>query len=268
MTQHPPSTPQLKSVPYRMFIILVTLIALVLAGLYSLAPLPDHAREVLYILNYVDALILLIDFFVRLVQAPRKLRYLLPLGLLDLVGSLPGFPFLRLLRVPSLVIELWKLRKAGSHDLLAVVRSRLAESTLLTGILVVFLMLAVGGSAMVWIESPAEGSNIKTGKDALWYAIVTIATVGYGDLYPVTQSGRMIGSAMIVVGVGIFSVLTGYLSTLFLSRAKQVEHQKELDPQRQEAPALMDGQQTDVTAEISALRAEIAKLREELAKRT
>jgi voltage-gated potassium channel len=66
------------------------------------------------------------------------------------------------------------------------------------------------------VEEHAPGANITTAGDALWYTIVTISTVGYGDQYPVTQLGRIIGSVIIVVGVGIFGTFTGYLATVFL----------------------------------------------------
>ena len=66
-------------------------------------------------------------------------------------------------------------------------------------------------------KDAAEGANITTASDALWYTIVTISTVGYGDQYPVTNLGRIIGAGIIVVGVGIFGTFTGYLANLFLS---------------------------------------------------
>lgn len=267
MPQHAPSSPApIKLVTYRMYIILVTLIALVLAAVYYWAPIPEQVRQVLYILNYIDALILLFDFVVRFVRAPHKLRYLMPLGLLDLVGSLPGTPYLRLLRVPALVLDWRELRRGTARDLLTTARTRLAESTLLSGFIVVFLVMAVGGSAIVWVEAPVEGSNIKTGADALWYAIVTIATVGYGDRYPVTPAGRMIGTVMIVVGVGIFSVLTGYLSTLFL-RARRPAHEH-VDPLQQDVKTLVDEERADAATEVDALKAEIARLREQLTRQS
>ena len=60
----------------------------------------------------------------------------------------------------------------------------------------------------------------RTASDALWYTIVTISTVGYGDQYPVTNPGRIVGVVIIVVGVGIFGTFTGYLANLFLAPRK------------------------------------------------
>ena len=61
-----------------------------------------------------------------------------------------------------------------------------------------------------------------TGEDAVWWSIVTVATVGYGDRFPVTSVGRLIGTVMIVMGVSLFSVFTSYVATQFMARRKGI----------------------------------------------
>ena len=68
------------------------------------------------------------------------------------------------------------------------------------------------------ISSP--DANITTASDALWYIVVTMSTVGYGDRYPVTTAGRELGTFIIVLGVGIFGTLTGFLANFFLAPNK------------------------------------------------
>jgi voltage-gated potassium channel len=248
---------------YTLFIFLITLMALAVTALYYLMPLPEYVLEVLYFINYVDALILLFDFGVRIWYAPSKLRYLLPLGLFDLLGSLPGWPLLRLLRLPSLVLTWRELRHTESKELRRTARNRLAESTLLTAIALAFLVTTVGGMAIVYVEAPVEGSNIKTGGDALWYALVTIATVGYGDRYPITAEGRLIGSTLIVVGVAIFSILTGFISTQFLAK-RRTPGLSENEQLQKELAQMFEAQRQADAADRAALHAEIAALRREL----
>jgi voltage-gated potassium channel len=77
--------------------------------------------------------------------------------------------------------------------------------------------------AMVWAEEDAAGANITTGGDAVWWAYVTITTVGYGDQYPVTSLGRFIGVLVLTGGVALFGVLTGFLANMFLSPTKPAE---------------------------------------------
>ena len=77
-------------------------------------------------------------------------------------------------------------------------------------------MLEIGAVLMLDAESASTQANIKTGIDSLWWSIVTLATVGYGDKYPVTTAGRVVGVIVIVVGVGLFSALTSFLAHWFL----------------------------------------------------
>ena len=92
----------------------------------------------------------------------------------------------------------------------------MAMVILLMGILV----LEFGSLEILHVEQNAPGANITTASDALWYVIVTISTVGYGDKYPITNEGRVVGSLIIIVGVGIFGTFTGYLANLFLAPRK------------------------------------------------
>jgi voltage-gated potassium channel len=97
-----------------------------------------------------------------------------------------------------------------------IVVQRRAQSTLLTAVLAAILMLEVGALLILTVERAANQANIRTGVDALWWSIVTLSTVGYGDKYPVTTAGRVLGVIAIVVGVGLFSALTSFLAQWFL----------------------------------------------------
>jgi voltage-gated potassium channel len=188
-------------------------------------------------------------------------RYLLTYGWLDLLGALPGLPALRLARVLSLAVMLRELRETTSKDVRTAARQRLAESTLLAVVLVVLLVVTIGSVLIVLIEAPVKNANIKTGEDAVWWAIVTVATVGYGDKFPVTPMGRLIGTAMIVVGVSLFSVLTSYIATQFMARRKSTGV-SEVELLRQEMQAAFVESQHRAAAGNAVLQAEIAALRE------
>lgn len=70
-------------------------------------------------------------------------------------------------------------------------------------------------------------SNIKNAGDALWWGIVTITTVGYGDKFPVTTGGRIVGVILIITGVGLFGTFTAYVASWFFERDKQQTQNKE-----------------------------------------
>ena len=90
---------------------------------------------------------------------------------------------------------------------------------------VAILMWEFGSLAILAVEVRSPAGNIKTASDALWYSLVTMSTVGYGDQFPVTNLGRVIGSFIILVGVGLFGTITGFLANAFLAPRKP----KELD---------------------------------------
>jgi voltage-gated potassium channel len=252
------------SVTYQLFIVLLTINALVVMAAYYVLPLPVEVKQVLYILDSLNAFILLGDFFYRLLRAPNRLRYLISLGWLDLIGSLPGLPILRLARVPTLVALVMLVNRETPEEVRQDARRSLASSTLLSTILIVLVVVTIGSILIVLVESNAPDGNILTGDDAVWWSVVTIATVGYGDRYPTTPVGRLIGVAMIVVGVSLFSVLTSFIASGFVSRRRSAEQKSEADALRDEIVQILAEQRRSAEQEAAALRSEIAQLRQSI----
>jgi len=219
-------------ITYELFISLVTLISLILVSLYYFAPFSVEVKEVLLITDSIIALVFLVDFFIRLSHRSQIQRYPLIYALLDLLSGLPGLPFLRYLRLPRLLVTTRFFRRHTAEEVRAETRQQLAQSTLLITTLVALLVITVGSVLVVSFEARAPDANIMTGEEAVWWSIVTVATVGYGDYVPVTVGGRIIGSIMMVVGVSIFSVLTSYISSLVINRKN--ENREELAGLRQE----------------------------------
>ena len=99
----------------------------------------------------------------------------------------------------------------------------------------VYLMaMAVGvvffcGIIIYFIESPHENSEIKTLVDAIWYATATVTTVGYGDVVPVTQEGRIMGIVMMFVGIFIFALIISRLGAILIG--SQLKKRERLDSQ-------------------------------------
>ena len=109
---------------------------------------------------------------------------------------------MKILRVFRLVRVFRLLRAHGARTIVRGLLENRAGSALLSLLLMGILVLEVGSLEMLNIEQYAPGANITTGSDALWYVIVTISTVGYGDRYPVTNGGRFFGAVIIIIGVG------------------------------------------------------------------
>lgn len=241
------------SVTYSLFILLVTINALIVALLYTvswfLAFLPPAVREVLYFADTIHALIFLGDFLLHLNRVPSRTAYFLRWGWLDLLTAIPGAPVLRLLRLPRAVQSTRILRHQTPAEVRLAARQRLAQSTLLVVVMLVLLVVTYGSVAMVIVEADAPGATITRGSDAIWWAFVTIATVGYGDTYPVTDLGRLVGVVMLVAGVSLFSVLTSYLASTFLGPLARGEETRGPEP----------------LAELTSLRRRVAHLEARLA---
>ena len=203
-------------VTYTLFIMLVAVVAPADTAAYFFLPLPETVREVLFIGDSFCAVILLVDAIARLIWSPHKLRFLLPWGLLDLLGSVPTLPFLRFLWLPHLIQTGRRLRRTTPAEVRLQARRRLAESTLLVVGAVMLVLVTACSIAVVLVEAGAPKANIVTGGDAVWWAIVTIATVGYGDYYPVTHWGRVFGVVLMVGGVTLFSTLTSFIAASFV----------------------------------------------------
>ncbi|MGH8825632.1 MAG: ion transporter [Jiangellaceae bacterium] len=213
---------ELGNTGYELFVGALSVLSLVNLVLISVLRQPAM-QNVVHVLDVVLSIVFLIDFLVRLRPAPSRSDYLLRrFGWADLLASLP-FPQVKLLRIFRLVRVIRLLRRYGVRNIGRSLTRDRAGSALLTLLLIGILVLEFGSLAMLHLERNAPDANITTAGDALWYVVVTMSTVGYGDQFPVSTVGRELGAFIIVIGVGIFGTLTGYLANLFLSPAKQPE---------------------------------------------
>jgi len=196
----------------------LAILALAFLGLWAvqvLAPLTTAEWD------WVEAAILLIwaafivDFVVRLTFHADKVKFLKS-SVIEIIALLvPAFRFLRVLRIVTALGILTR-----------VVQSLQARVNLYLAI--VFPMLVFAGSLGVYeAERNAVGSNIVEFSDALWWAAVTVFTVGYGDLYPVTLEGRFIAVLLMMGGVAMLSVLTANFASYFLRQARSGHQAKD-----------------------------------------
>jgi voltage-gated potassium channel len=86
---------------------------------------------------------------------------------------------------------------------------------MLAAILATIILITISSISVLHFER-TPGANIITGEDAIWWSLVTITTVGYGDKYPVTTEGRVIAVILMIAGVGLFSTLSGFIAAWFL----------------------------------------------------
>lgn len=255
---------------YNIFILVLTLFSLAVM-VVLLLPVSQGTRDLLTFYDNVICAIFLFDFIYNLAGAkPKRAYFVGQRGWLDLLGSipsLPGFPFTAILRLARLgrlarVARLLsgKNRKAVVADVLA---NRGQYATFIT-ILAAGMVLTVAGVLVLQFESGDPDANIRDGGDALWWSVVTITTVGYGDRFPVTFLGRITGFSVMIAGVGIIGALASILASILVPPPKEAEpaaDAAELAPAIAPAAAVA----APAPAAPDAVVEELARLREEIA---
>ena len=146
------------------------------------------------------------DYFARLSIADNK-RLFVRKNLLDLAAvALPFLPLLRAIRALAAVTVLSR-RNRGS-------RSQQVTTSVVT---LAFATWFVAGLAVTEAERQVDGANIQGVGDGWWWAITTMATVGYGDTYPVSTQGRIVGTSLMIMGVALLGTITASIASNFNS---------------------------------------------------
>ena len=223
------------------------LVALFVQGMFELS---DEIDSLLMKIDFVICLVFQVDFFHRLYQAPSKAAFL-KWGWIDFVSSIPMLTTSRAGRIFSVVKIFRILRAFRSVKVLMQYLMRNRTHNTFVTVAAIFCMVVMGGSvAILNIEKGVEGNNIKTPSDALWWSVVTLTTVGYGDRYPVSDNGRIVAAILMTAGVGLFGTFTGFVASMFV----------EPDIKREE------DQVNALAKEIRALRAEMRGIDEKISR--
>jgi Ion transport protein len=234
-------TEGLQNTAYEIFIGILSVLSIINLVLVLVFQGDEPLQLILSVMNGLFSVIFLGDFILRMRTAPSAAHYFFRgFGWADLLASLP-FPQLKILRIFRLIRVYRLLQTVGPRKIWSTLVHDRANSALMTLLLMGVLVLQFGSLAMLGVEEHAEGANITSASDAIWYTIVTISTVGYGDQYPVTNAGRIIGALIIVIGVGIFGTFTGYLANVFLGPDRKA------DPAADTVPSAADDQPTRIT---------------------
>lgn len=205
----------LLSMPWEIFVLGVASLSIVNLFLAILVRNPD-LDQVIAVTDSIYIVIFAADFARRLYVATDDRAYIVRgYGWLDIVSIIPLLRIARLLRIVRVIRLVGRM--GGPQAALRMFFANRATGGLLFVVLIALVVLEYGSLAILWAEYGAESANIVNAQDALWYSVVTMSTVGYGDRFPTTELGRVFGAVVIVVGVGVFGTLTGFLANAFLA---------------------------------------------------
>ncbi|MDH3327881.1 MAG: ion transporter [Desulfobulbaceae bacterium] len=208
------------------FIIVVTLIS------FSIETLPDLPELTIKVLKYIEIITVIIftaEYCSRLLVADRKIKFIFSFfGLIDLFAILPFYLTasidLRVLRIMRLLrlfraFELLRYNAAITryHKALLIAR----EELVLFGI-IAFMALYFSAVGIYFFEHTVQPEAFSSVFASMWWALATLSTVGYGDIYPVTVGGKIFTVFVLIVGLGVVAVPTGLVASA-LSKARELE---------------------------------------------
>jgi voltage-gated potassium channel len=225
---------------YQLFILGMSFYAVIGWIAIFLLPVSNDAKNILLAADKLVSLLFLYDFFRRLFSIHNKRDYL-KWGWLDLLSSIPWFPFLRIIRISYIIRVRRYLQATSGKKIRDTFRQKRAETALLGTMFALFLLLLIGSILILDFEAGNPGAEIINGQDAVYWSIVTLTTVGYGDLVPVTGSGRLVAILIMTSGVALVGVLSGYLVNYFTPvREDPIERLAQIEKELSEIKQLLE----------------------------
>lgn len=214
---------------FDIFIQCLIVFSLITFSIETLPNLSVNAKDILRTLEIVIVSIFTIEYVARLVVADNKRAFVFSFfGIIDLLAILPfylstgidlrslrAFRLLRLVRILKLVRYSAAIRRF--HTAFLIAKEELALF-LFTALIILYL----AGVGIYYFEFPAQPDVFSSIFHSLWWAVATLTTVGYGDIYPITVGGKLFTFVVLIVGLGVVSIPAGLVASA-LSQAREME---------------------------------------------
>lgn len=190
---------------------------------FSFETLPDlepSTRKLLRIIEIFCVIVFTMEYALRIYVSDKKISFVFSFfGLIDLLAILPFYlsmgvdlrslralRFLRLFRV----LKMMRYNRAMKHFSRAILR---AKEEILLFLFVTLILIYFSAVGIYYFENAAQPEHFSSIFDSLWWAIITLTTVGYGDVYPVTVGGKVFTFFILMIGLGIVAIPTGIISS-------------------------------------------------------
>lgn len=199
--------------------------ALIIVSLisFSIETLPELSPEAIHILKRSELIIVGIftmEYILRIWVADKKRNYIFSFyGIIDLLAILPFyFSFrldlrsIRILRLFRIIRSLKLLKYSRALDNLKGAFKEIKEELILFFIASI-IILYISAVGIYYFENPAQPEQFKSVFHSLWWALSTLTTVGYGDIYPITVGGKIFTYFILMIGLGIIAIPTGLIAS-------------------------------------------------------
>ena len=223
------------TVPGRAFDLVMQALILFSIFSFSIETLPDLETSTRIFLDISEVIIVMVftaEYLLRLYVADRKLGYVLSFyGLIDLIAIVPFYIMssidLRSLRIFRLLrlfqlMKLLRFSKAMRRFARAFV---IAKEEIVVFSVITVMLLYLSAVGIYYFENEAQPEAFKSIVHSLWWAVTTLTTVGYGDVYPITAGGKIFTFIILMIGLGIVAIPAGLLASS-LSKARTEEQEE------------------------------------------
>jgi voltage-gated potassium channel len=199
---------------------------------YTIETLPDLPSGALLFLRYSEIVVSIffaVEYIIRIVSSPKPLRCITSFyGIVDVVAIVPfvlgtgvDARALRIVRIFR-VFRLFKLVRYNSAIKRFGKAMELAKEELVLFFVAAIVLVYLAALGIYHFENVAQPDKFQSVIHSMWWAVATLTTVGYGDVFPVTAGGKLFTALMLSVGLGIVAVPTGLISSA-LTRVRQIE---------------------------------------------
>ncbi|MQP53116.1 MULTISPECIES: ion transporter [unclassified Flavobacterium] len=213
-------------------LIFVSLIA------FTIETLPNNSKSLISILNWIELISVLVfsfEYLIRIYVAKEPFKYVFSFyGIIDLFAILPfylnfgldlrslrSFRIFRIFRALKIVRYNRALKRFG-------VAAKIVKEEVILFLIIIMIFIFIVSSGIYYFENEAQPESFKSIPHSFWWTIVTLTTVGYGDVYPITIGGKIFTFFVLLLGVAVVTVPAGLVATA-LSKARQLEDEIDND---------------------------------------
>ncbi len=201
---------------FDLFIQSLILLSLISFSLETFPNLDSKSKELLRLFEIISVSIFSIEYLLRILLTKNPLSYIFSFfGIIDLLAILP-FYFTSGIDLRSVrVFRIFKLLKYNDAiDRVSLAFNSIKKELVVFAVATIFL-LYVSAVGIYYCENPAQPEQFKSVFHSLWWAVTTLTTVGYGDMYPITVGGKLFTTFVVFIGMGMVAIPTGLLASAF-----------------------------------------------------
>ncbi|MGC1204655.1 MAG: ion transporter [Flavobacteriaceae bacterium] len=209
-----------KSRYFAFFIQALILLSVITFSIETIPGLKPQTRTILQSIELFSVIIFSLEYLLRIYVADSKPKFIFSFfGIIDFLAILPFYlsfgvdlrslralRFLRLFRILKLV----RYNRAMNHFTRAI---KSAKEEIFLFIFITLILIYFSAVGIYYFENQAQPEHFSSIFDSLWWAIITLTTVGYGDVYPITVGGKVFTFVILMIGLGIVAIPTGIISS-------------------------------------------------------